>query len=136
MYSNLIVLMFLAGGLQTFLIVALCVSFIFALVIIWINWYRDYQDVHEEEDEKKLNKKWFRKCIFFLIPWGLILGFTCVIPDSQTILAYSALKAVDTYNVSHKDSNLTPDGIIATGDNVVKVINDAISAAQKALGHK
>ena len=136
MYAKLIMLMFLASGLQTFLVIGLCIAFVVAAVMIPLLWYREYDDIEYGQKAKvvkQMQSRWLRKTFSFLTVWSIVLAFTCVIPDRPTVLAWAALRSVDQYNAANATSRLTPEGIISTGDNVVKVINDAIDRAEKAL---
>ena len=141
MYAKLIVLMFLAGGLQTFLIIGLGIAFVVAAVMIPLFWYCDYDDIEYGEKEKakvvkQMQSRWLRKTFSFLTVWSLVLAFTCVIPDRPTVLAWAALRSVDQYNAAHPTSYLQPDKIIGVGDDIMNVIDQALAKAKKALGEK
>ena len=140
MYAKLIMLMFLASCLQTFLVIGLCIAFVVAAVMIPLLWYREYDDIEYGQEKakvvKQIQSRWLRKTFSFLTVWSLVLAFTCVIPDRPTVLAWAALRSVDQYNAANATSRLTPEGIISTGDNVVKVINEAIERAELSLSKR
>ena len=98
------------------------IIFVILLITSFICWMNDAPD-------EKLKRHTKTSTIVFSIALVLFL----LIPTKKEVITYYSLKAVDTYNVSVADSNLTPMNAVQSIDGVVATLEDVGSIVANFL---
>ena len=130
MYSRMMVWLFVLGGFSTILIVA-CVLVGIAAITISIIWLKKRFSDYKGDDEMEKSAR--KGAIFISIIFAVILAISSFVPSQKTVLTYLALRTVDSYNATHETSNLRPEKVIGTADEIMEVINSAMEKAEKML---
>ena len=130
MYSRMMVWLFVLGGFSTVLTVA-CILVGIAAITFSVIWLVERFSDYERDAEKATFSK--KGAIFISVAFAIILVICSFVPTRKMVLAYLALRAVDSYNTTHETSNLRPDKMIGTADEIIGVINSAMEKAGKML---
>lgn len=133
MYTTLFWWMYFAGRFSAFCI-AMGILFIIVYSICFgVRWACAWEDANGHDKECDVNKKYAAKLIRTFVLYGAIILSMCLIPNRRDVLTLAALRAVDGYNKTIAESNLKPDALLSTADHVVGTTEDVLNVIDAAL---
>ncbi len=135
MFSNAYFYYFLFSRLSVLFGVVGIVSLVLSIGAILIYLVCAYEQSYDEDDRKESIRKFFKAR---LLKISLIIGvvFTLLftfMPNGKDVLAFAALKSVDSYIEKTDSTNLSPDGVLKNVDSTIDSIKKLLDVGINAL---
>jgi len=96
-----------------------------------------YLSIIAESSTKGVKTKSFKiKLVSALIILSFITVCTALYPSQKIVGTYIIAKEVDNYNLTHEDSNFSPNSILENTDNSIQDIAEFIKSLTETEGEK